>query len=95
MPDEVLINAVKGMIDLVQNVGEIHLDFADVRAVMSNGGIAMIGIGESDSENRAKEAVNMALNSPLLCVDVDGAKGALIHITGPNDICVEEARDIV
>ena len=93
--DEILINSVKGMIDLVQNVGDIHLDFADVRAVMSNGGIAMIGIGESDSENRAKEAVNMALNSPLLCVDVDGAKGALIHITGPKDMSVEEAKEIV
>jgi len=62
---------------------------------MSNGGIAMIGIGESDSENRAKEAVHMALNSPLLCVDVDGAKGALIHITGPEDMSVEETREIV
>jgi len=93
--DEILINSVKGMIDLVQNVGDIHLDFADVKAVMSNGGIAMIGIGESDSENRAKEAINMALNSPLLCVEVDGAKGALIHITGPKDMSVEEAKEIV
>ncbi|HIP16859.1 MAG TPA: cell division protein FtsZ [Methanothermococcus okinawensis] len=93
--DEILINSVKGMIDLVQNVGDIHLDFADVRAVMSNGGVAMIGIGESDSENRAREAIDMALNSPLLCVDVEGAKGALIHITGPKDMSVGETREIV
>ena len=93
--DEVLINSVKGMIDLVQNVGDIHVDFADVMAVMSNGGIAMMGIGESDSENRAKEAINMALNSPLLCVDVDGASGALVHITGHEDMSLEEAKEIV
>jgi len=93
--DEVLMNSVKGMIDLVRNVGDIHVDFADVRAVMSNGGIAMMGIGESDSEKRAKEAINMALNSPLLCVDVDGASGALVHITGPEDMSLEEAKEIV
>ncbi|WP_292461059.1 cell division protein FtsZ [Methanothermococcus sp.] len=93
--DELLINSVKGMIDLVQNVGDIHVDFADVRAVMSNGGIAMMGIGESDSEKRAKEAINMALNSPLLCVDVDGATGALIHIIGPDDMSLDEAKEIV
>ena len=93
--DEILINSVKGMINLVQNVGDIHLDFADVRAVMSDGGIAMIGIGESDSENRAREAIDMALNSPLLCVDVDGAMGALIHITGPKDMSVGETKEIV
>ncbi len=93
--DEILINAVKGMIELVQNVGDIHVDFADVKAVMSNGGLAMIGIGESDSEKRAKEAINMALNSPLLCVDIDGAKGALIHIKGPEDLSLEETREIV
>lgn len=93
--DEILINAVKGMIELVQNVGDIHVDFADVRAVMNDGGIAMIGIGESDSEKRAKEAISMALNSPLLCVDVDGATGALIHISGPEDMSLEEAKEIV
>ena len=93
--DEVLINSVKGMVELVQNAGDIHVDFADVRAVMSNGGIAMMGIGESDSEKRAKEAINEALNSPLLCVDVDGATGALIHITGPEDMSLEETKEIV
>ncbi|ABR56590.1 cell division protein FtsZ [Methanococcus aeolicus] len=93
--DEILINSVKGMIDLVQNVGDIHVDFADVRAVMCNGGIAMMGIGESDSEKRAREAINMALNSPLLCVDIEGATGALIHITGSEDMSLEEAKEVV
>jgi len=93
--DEVLINAVKGLVELITKDGLINVDFADVRAVMSNGGLAMIGIGESDSEKRAKEAINMALNSPLLDVDIDGAKGALIHVMGPEDLTLDEAKDVV
>lgn len=93
--DEVLMNSVRGMVELVNNAGDIHVDFADVRAIMNNGGIAMMGIGESDSEKRAREAIQIALNSPLLCVDVDGATGALIHITGPEDMSLEEAKEIV
>ncbi|NPA62491.1 MAG: cell division protein FtsZ [Methanococci archaeon] len=93
--DEVLINAVKGLVELITKDGLINVDFADVKAVMSNGGLAMIGIGESDSEKRAKEAVNMALNSPLLDVDIDGATGALIHVMGPEDLTLEEAREVV
>ncbi|XRO77681.1 cell division protein FtsZ [Methanocaldococcus sp. 10A] len=93
--DEVLINAVKGLVELITKDGLINVDFADVKAVMSNGGLAMIGIGESDSEKRAKEAVNMALNSPLLDVDIDGATGALIHIMGPEDLTLDEAKDVV
>jgi cell division protein FtsZ len=89
------MNSVRGMVELVNNAGDIHVDFADVRAVMNNGGIAMMGIGESDSEKRAREAIQIALNSPLLCVDVDGATGALIHITGPEDMSLEEAKEIV
>jgi cell division protein FtsZ len=93
--DEVLMNSVRGMVELVNNAGDIHVDFADVKAVMDDGGIAMMGIGESDSEKRAKEAINMALNSPLLCVDIEGATGALIHVTGPEDMSLDEAQDIV
>ncbi|ADG14010.1 cell division protein FtsZ [Methanocaldococcus infernus ME] len=93
--DEVLINAVKGLVELITKDGLINVDFADVKAVMSNGGMAMIGIGESDGEKRAKEAINMALNSPLLDVDIDGAKGALIHVMGPEDMTLEESREVV
>ncbi|WP_457611787.1 cell division protein FtsZ, partial [Methanocaldococcus sp.] len=93
--DEVLINSVKGLVELITKDGLINVDFADVKAVMSNGGMAMIGIGESDSEKRAKEAINMALNSPLLDVDIDGAKGALIHVMGPEDLTLDEAREVV
>ncbi len=93
--DEILVNAVKGTAELITKPGLVNLDFADVRAVMGNGGIAMIGLGESDSENRAFEAVERALNNPLLSVDIEGAKGALINVTGGEDITMREAQQIV
>ncbi|EHP84389.1 cell division protein FtsZ [Methanotorris formicicus Mc-S-70] len=93
--DEVLINSVRGLVELITKDGLINVDFADVKAVMSNGGMAMIGIGESDGEKRAKEAVMNALNCPLLDVEIDGAKGALIHVIGPEDLTLEEAKEVV
>ena len=93
--DEVLINSVRGLVELITKDGLINVDFADVKAVMNNGGMAMIGIGESDSEKRAKEAVMNALNCPLLDVEIDGAKGALIHVIGPEDLTLEEAKEVV
>src|SRR5437867_2874299 len=68
--DEILVNAVKGIAELVTRPGLVNLDFADVRAVMGEGGMAMIGMGESDTENRALEAVEKALNNPLITVDI-------------------------
>lgn len=93
--DEVLVNAVKGVTELVTKPGLVNLDFADVRAVMGEGGLAMIGMGESDTENRAFEAVEKALNNPLITVDVNGAKGALINVMGGPDITIREAQQIV
>jgi cell division protein FtsZ len=93
--DEVLTNAVKGMSELVTKVGLVNLDFADVRTVMKNGGVALIGIGESDSENRAEEAVFKAINNPLLDADISGARGALINVIGGPDLKLEEARTVV
>ncbi len=93
--DEVLINSVKGLVELITKTGLINVDFADVKAVMSNGGLAMIGIGEGEGEKRAKEAINQALKSPLLDVDIDGAKGALIHVMGPENLTLEESREVV
>ncbi len=93
--DEILTNAVKGIAELVTRAGLVNLDFADIRAVMGNGGVALIGVGESDSENRAAEAVEKALNNPLLDVDVGGANGALINITGGNDMTLNEAKKVV
>jgi cell division protein FtsZ len=93
--DEILTNAVKGIAELITKTGLINLDFADVRAVMGSGGVALIGVGESDSENRAVEAVEKAINNPLLNVDISGANGALINVSGGTDLTLDEARKVV
>lgn len=93
--DEILTNAVKGIAELVTKAGLINLDFADIKAVMVNGGVALIGVGESDTTNRAREAVEKAIRNPLLDVDISGATGALINVAGGTDMTLEEARDIV
>ncbi|MFH1439194.1 MAG: cell division protein FtsZ [Candidatus Woesearchaeota archaeon] len=93
--DEILTNAVKGIAELVTKAGLVNLDFADIRAVMGNGGVALIGVGESDTENRAMEAVEKAINNPLLDADISGANGALINIAGGPDMTLEEAKKIV
>jgi len=93
--DEILVNAVKGIAELITKPGIINLDFADIKAVMSNAGLAMIGMGESDRENRALESVEKALNNPLLDVDIEGASGALINICGGTDVTIRECQEIV
>jgi cell division protein FtsZ len=93
--DEILTNAVKGIAELITKPGLINLDFADIRTVMSGGGIAMIGVGESDTESRAQEAVDKAITNPLLDVDITGADGALINVSGGPDMSLEEAKRVV
>ncbi|MFH1332506.1 MAG: cell division protein FtsZ [archaeon] len=93
--DEILTNAVKGIADLVTRTGLVNLDFADIKAVMGKGGVAMIGIGESDTESRAMESVEKALNNPLLDVDITGANGALINVSGGPDMTLDEAKKVV
>jgi cell division protein FtsZ len=93
--DEVLVNAVKGIAELITKPGLVNLDFADIRAVMGSGGLAMIGMGESDSENRAIESVEKSLNNPLLDVDIEGATGALINVSGGEEITIKECQEIV
>ena len=93
--DEILTNAVKGTTELVTKAGLVNLDFADVKAVMSNGGVSLMGMGESDSANRAKDAVDKAISNPLLDVDISNATGALINIIGGNDMSLDEAREII
>ena len=93
--DEILTNAVKGITELVTKSGLVNLDFADIRAVMSNGGVSLIGMGESDSAKRAEEAVEKAMNNPLLDVDISNATGALVNIIGGNDMSLDEAREII
>ncbi len=93
--DEILVNAVKGITELVTEEGLVNLDFADVRAIMKDGGTAMIGLGESDTENRAIDAVEKAILNPLLDIDIAGAKGALINITGGPDMTLKDARIVM
>jgi len=93
--DEILTNAVKGVAELVTKAGLVNLDFADIKAIMSDGGVAMIGVGESDTENRAIEAVEKAIQNPLLDVDIAGATGALINVSGGPDLVLDEARKVI
>ncbi|MFH1592406.1 MAG: cell division protein FtsZ [Candidatus Woesearchaeota archaeon] len=93
--DEILTNAVKGIAELVTKVGLVNLDFADIKTVMGKGGVSLIGVGESDTDNRAVEAVLKAVNNPLLDVDISGATGALINVAGGSDMTLGEARKVV
>ena len=93
--DEILTNSVKGITELITKSGLVNLDFADVKAVMSNGGVSLIGIGESDSSDRAKNAIEKAINNPLLDVKISKAKGALVNITGGNDMSLEEYKKVM
>ena len=93
--DETLMGAVMGITELINKPGLVNLDFADVRTVMRNGGVAMIGLGESDTDNRAVEAAEDALNSPLLDVDIGGATGALINIVAGPDVELQEVEKVV
>lgn len=93
--DEILGRAVKGITELITKKGLVSLDFADIRSIMKGSGMAMIGMGESDSGDRALESVNAALHSPLLDLDISNAKGALINISGSSDLTLQEAEKIV
>jgi len=93
--DEILTNSVKGITELVTKAGLVNLDFADIKTIMLNGGVAMIGVGESDSQNRAVEAVEKAIENPLLDVNISDANGALINITGGLDMSLDETRKII
>ncbi len=93
--DEILTNAVKGITELVTRSGLVNLDFADVKAVMLNGGVSLIGMGESDSQHRAVEAVEKAITNPLLDVDISNATGALINIIGGPDLTLDEAKVVI
>mgnify|MGYP000937118810 FL=1 len=93
--DEILGRAVKGITELITKTGLVSLDFADIRSIMQGSGMAMIGMGESDSGDRALESVHEALSSPLLDLDISNAKGALINISGSSDLTLHESEKIV
>lgn len=89
--DDVLLNAVKGISDLIMSNGFINLDFADVKKVMEQMGTALMGTGRASGENRASEAAQQAINSPLLeDISISGAKGLLMNITGSPEMTMEE-----
>lgn len=92
--DQVLANMIKGIVETISAPSLINLDFADFRTIVKRGGVAIVGIGESDAPNRAEEAVRNALRSPLLSVDYAGATGALIHVTGDAQMTIEEANRV-
>jgi len=88
--DEVLLQAVRGIIDLIRGTGLINLDFADVRAVMQDAGPALIGLGRGSGEDRAIEAARQAIASPLLEANLKGARGILFNVSGPADLRFRE-----
>jgi cell division protein FtsZ len=93
MCDDVLKSAVEGISDLITTPGIINIDFADIKAVMENAGPALMGIGTATGEKRAEEAARAAINSPLLEVSINGAKGVLFSIAGGNDLGMFEIQD--
>jgi len=93
--DEVLMRSIKGITEMITKPGLVNLDFADLKTVMKRGGVAMIGLGEAEGENKAVNAVVEALNSPLLEVDISEASGALVNVTGGEDMTISEAERVV
>lgn len=93
--DDVLTRAVKGLTESITEDGLVNVDFADIRTIMQNGGVAMIGLGEAEGENKAIESIQKALRSPLLDVDISGATSALVNVTGGIDMTIEEAQAVV
>ena len=90
--DDVLLQAVQGIIDLITAPGLINLDFADVRSVMKDAGPALIGLGRGRGENRAADAARQAIASPLLEASIEGARGILFNVSGPTDLRLREVR---
>ncbi len=92
MCDDILRQAVEGISDLITTPGIINVDFADIRAVMENAGSALMGIGMASGEKRAEEAARAAINSPLLEISINGAKGVLFAIAGGDDLGMLEVQ---
>lgn len=92
--DSVLANMIKGIVETISAPSLVNLDFADFKTIVKMGGVAVVGMGESDAPNRAEEAVQRALRSPLLNIDYAGATGALIHVSGDSEMTIEEANRV-
>ena len=91
--DDVLRQGVQGISELITEHGLINLDFADVKAIMSNAGSALMGIGRASGDNRAVQAAQQAIESPLIEVSIDGAKGVLFNVTGGYDMSMSEIQE--
>jgi len=91
--DEVLVRGIKGITEVVTKPGLVNLDFNDIKTVMKSGGVAMIGLGEGEDDDRAITAVNQAINSPLIDVDISQATAALVNVTGGLDMTIKEAEE--
>jgi cell division protein FtsZ len=92
--DQIIAETVKGLSETITQPSLINLDYADVRTIMNSGGVAAMLVGESRSQDKGRDVIREAFNHPLLEVDLRGAKGALIHITGGPDLTLKEAEEI-
>ena len=92
MADDVLRQSVQGISDLIQVPGLVNLDFADVKTIMLNTGMAHMGIGRASGENRAEDAAKQAIQSPLLETSIEGARGVIINVTGGNNLGLHEVN---
>jgi cell division protein FtsZ len=93
--DFVLANAIKGIVEMITAPGLVNLDLADLQTVLRDSGVAMIGTGESDTEHRARDAIEMALQNPLLDCDLNEANGVLVNIIGGEDFSLGEAEHVI
>ncbi|MCD6229443.1 MAG: cell division protein FtsZ [Candidatus Diapherotrites archaeon] len=92
--DEIVSKAIKGITDTIMYPSLVNIDFADIRAIMQNGGVATIGLGEAKGAKRVEEVVEKTLSQPLLDVDYRGGTGCLLHITGGDDLALGEITEI-
>jgi len=90
LADSVLTKGTKAIADIITKPGYINLDFADIRSIMSDAGTALMGVGEAEGEDRAQKAIDAAIHSPLVEVDINGARGVLINVTGGSDLGMKE-----
>jgi len=90
--DSLVSTIIKGITETISTPSLVNLDYADVKTIMHSGGVAAVGVGESNTSNRAEEAVTKAMDNPLLDISYQGGKGALIHVTGGEDLKLEEVN---
>jgi len=92
--DELITTMIKGITETISKPSLVNLDYADVQAIMNEGGVAVVGYGESDTNSKGKEAIHEALSNPLLDVEFSGANGALIHVAGGQDLTLNEINSV-